>query len=408
MKLSKKIIFTFITLLISYCILLTIIYSIPQKFIDTNVDKSIQMLANEGLYPTINKGNAFGTRLDNFTDNLMIFKAKSNATLNPLENAMFMGNYPRYWHGYQLFLRPLLIVMTLGSIRTIYATVLFVTIGLTTYFLIKHSDIYLGIAFLIAIALGNASTFFFSMQFSNIWILTLLATLLFLIKPNILKTNQNMFLYFFIIGSLANFFDLLTTPIVSWGIPIVIIFYLNNKKLNRPIEKLKNQLINFVLTGIFWGLGYGLTWVAKWCISSIILRKNIIKDAINQIIFRTEGNDDYPLHRLEMLKNNFKLMYPKVTILILVITCLFFIYIAYRKRNNWHPFHFLVLFVLAAVTPYIWYNILANHSQIHYWFTYRTQIITSFAILSAFAFLIPPEEKNDELFLEKEHIHSVK
>lgn len=54
------------------------------------------------------------------------------------------------------------------------------------------------------------------------------------------------------------------------------------------------------------------------------IEQNIVKDAINQILFRTEGNDKYPLHRLEMLKSNIRLMYPKVAILLLLITCLVF------------------------------------------------------------------------------------
>nr|WP_277895185.1 hypothetical protein [Enterococcus lactis] len=397
MKLFKKIFFAFVFLIASYCVLLTITFVIPQHSIESNAEKSLQMVEKEGMYPSINQGNMLGTRLDNFTDHLMIRKTKANPELNPLENAMSMADYPRYWHGYQLFLRPLLLVMSLGSIRMIYAAVLFLLIGLTSYFLIKRSDIYLAIALLISLVIGNAAIFFFSMQFSNIWILTLLSVLLFLTKPQLFKTNQQLFLYFFVIGSLANFFDLLTTPVISWGIPVIIIYYVTNKYLMDKRSSLSKQVGSFVFTGIFWGLGYGLTWVTKWILSSIILNKNIVKDAINQILFRTEGNDKYPLHRLEMLKSNIKLMYPKVAILLLLITCLVFLYFAYRKRNSWHPFQLLVLFVLAAVTPYIWYNILANHSQIHYWFTYRTQIITSFAILSAFAFLIPPEKSKDEL-----------
>ena len=375
MKLFKKIFFAFVFLIASYCVLLTITFVIPQHSIESNAEKSLQMVEKEGMYPSINQGNMLGTRLDNFTDHLMIRKTKADPELNPLENAMSMADYPRYWHGYQLFL----------------------LIGLTSYFLIKRSDIYLAIALLISLVIGNAAIFFFSMQFSNIWILTLLSVLLFLTKPQLFKTNQQLFLYFFVIGSLANFFDLLTTPVISWGIPVIIIYYVTNKYLMDKRSSLSKQVGSFVFTGIFWGLGYGLTWVTKWILSSIILNKNIVKDAINQILFRTEGNDKYPLHRLEMLKSNIRLMYPKVAILLLLITCLVFLYFAYRKRNSWHPFQLLVLFVLAAVTPYIWYNILANHSQIHYWFTYRTQIITSFAILSAFAFLIPPDKSKDEL-----------
>lgn len=52
-----------------------------------------------------------------------------------------------------------------------------------------------------------------------------------------------------------------------------------------------------------------------------------------------------------------------------------------------------------ALTPYIWLNLLANHSQIHFWFTYRGQIITVFSILCGVASLIPPTPDDKKLNL---------
>lgn len=78
-------------------------FFIPQHSIESNAEKSLQMVEKEGMYPSINQGNMLGTRLDNFTDHLMIRKTKADPELNSLENAMSMADYPRYWHGYQLF-----------------------------------------------------------------------------------------------------------------------------------------------------------------------------------------------------------------------------------------------------------------------------------------------------------------
>lgn len=215
---------------------------------------------------------------------------------------MYVDNYPRYWHGYLIFLRPLLIIMNLGSIRSIYAVVLFLLIGLTTYHLIKRSDIYVGIAFLISLAVGNAATFFFSMQFSNLWIVTLLAMLLMLCKPKYIEKFQNMLIFFFMVGSLTNFFDLLTVPLISWGIPMITYYYINNKYPTSEKEDGEKPYERLIFTGVFWTIGYGLTWFTKWLLATIILRKNVIHDALTQILFRTEGNTDYPLQRIEMLR----------------------------------------------------------------------------------------------------------
>lgn len=403
MKLLKKTITAFLLLLISYCILLTISFSIPQQLIQENTDKSLSLIESESLYPIMNHGNPDGTKLDNFTDYLMIRKTAKKSDLNVLENAMYVDNYPRYWHGYLIFLRPLLIIMNLGSIRLIYAVVLFLLIGLTTYHLIKRSDIYVGIAFLISLAVGNAATFFFSMQFSNLWILTLLAMLLMLCKPRYIEKFQNMLIFFFMVGSLTNFFDLLTVPLISWGIPIITYYYINNKYPSSEKEDGEKPYERLVFTGVFWTIGYGLTWFTKWLLATIILRKNVIHDAITQILFRTEGNNDYPLQRIEMLRKNIILMYPRVTLLILGITCFIFLAIAISKRTRSYRYTNLIrmfsLYILIALTPYIWLNLLANHSQIHFWFTYRGQIITVFSILCGVASLIPPTPDDKKLNL---------
>lgn len=403
MKLLKKTITAFLILLISYCILLTISFSIPQQLIQENTDKSLSLIESESLYPIMNHGNSDGTKLDNFTDHLMIRKTSKKSDLNILENAMYVDNYPRYWHGYLIFLRPLLIIMNLGSIRLIYAVVLFLLIGLTTYHLIKRSDIYVGIAFLISLAVGNAATFFFSMQFSNLWIVTLLAMLLMLCKPKYIEKFQNMLIFFFMVGSLTNFFDLLTVPLISWGIPMITYYYINNKYPTSEKEDGEKPYERLIFTGVFWTIGYGLTWFTKWLLATIILRKNVIHDALTQILFRTEGNADYPLQRIEMLRKNVILMYPRVTILILGITCFIFLAIAIKKRSRTYRYTNLIrtffLYSLMALAPYIWLNLLANHSQIHFWFTYRGQIITVFSILCGVASLIPPTPDDKKLNL---------
>ena len=49
--------------------------------------------------------------------------------------------------------------------------------------------------------------------------------------------------------------------------------------------------------------------------------------------------------------------------------------------------------------PYIWYTVLAGHSQVHYWFTYRLQIIAVFSLLSFLSYIISSlfNSKNEEM-----------
>jgi hypothetical protein len=41
----------------------------------------------------------------------------------------------------------------------------------------------------------------------------------------------------------------------------------------------------------------------------------------------------------------------------------------------------VLLFVIISVMPYVWYCVLANHSYLHWWFTYRLQMVTVVSLL---------------------------
>ncbi|MBR6418568.1 MAG: hypothetical protein IKS36_07115, partial [Bacteroidales bacterium] len=55
------------------------------------------------------------------------------------------------------------------------------------------------------------------------------------------------------------------------------------------------------------------------------------------------------------------------------------------RREGWRP---AVILIMLALVPYVWYFIVANHSYIHPWFTYRLQMITVMSLFAAFGCLI--------------------
>ena len=93
-----------------------------------------------------------------------------------------------------------------------------------------------------------------------------------------------MGIVFFVIGSFTSFVDLFTTPLIALGIPLLVYFLLKQKNEETSV---KEQIIDLIKLSILWGLGYGLTWFAKWALVDIIYGRGIIKNAIEQIVFRT-------------------------------------------------------------------------------------------------------------------------
>ena len=54
-----------------------------------------------------------------------------------------------------------------------------------------------------------------------------------------------------------------------------------------------------------------------------------------------------------------------------------------NKRDSWHVVGALAV---CALLPYVWFAIVANHSMIHYYFTFRLQIASVFSVLSFYVF----------------------
>ena len=69
------------------------------------------------------------------------------------------------------------------------------------------------------------------------FIIAISASIAILLKKD---TNKNVGVVFFIVGSVTSFMDLLTEPLITLGLPLIIYILL----MQKQAEKHKNQLIN--------------------------------------------------------------------------------------------------------------------------------------------------------------------
>jgi len=328
--------------------------------------------------------------LDNHTDRMMFQKAIiENYKNNPLKAAMDVNDYARYWHGYQIFLRPLLTIMSYRTLRYLNMFILFILLCYT-FSLIKEK-IDMGIALAFIISAINICIFIvpISLTFMSVFVITLISICI-ILKSNENSNNQiDLSKHFFITGILVSFFDLLTTPLITLGIPLLILLIsdlYHNEKLS-----LKNQFLKITKYSVLWLSGYALFWASKWALGSIILQKNIFKDALDAVDFRINGNDDYPLgNRATAITQNFNLLSVSgdnlTSLLLATIVIIGILLILYRKPLKTLKNTLPLLFV--GTFPYVWFYLLSNHSQIHSRFTYRIQMITMFSVLSSVIYLI--------------------
>lgn len=141
---------------------------------------------------------------------------------------------------------------------------------------------------------------------------------------------------------------------------------------------------------VLWALGYAGLWVAKWVISAAVLPElDVIGNALGQAATRsgsivTEGTNGAPLNitALDSIARNFSLMFPKWILIALGALALLALGLVVCKRARVRRGILISLLCLLfiALFPYLWYIALSNHSYVHYWFTFRAQIVTVVAI----------------------------
>ena len=152
-----------------------------------------------------------------------------------------------------------------------------------------------------------------------------------------------------------------------------------------------------------WFLGYALTWISKWLLSAAILGVRYFWRTMSVVQYRLEGSEEEPLDRIGTIERNIKawlnvqdggvISSSKIVILLLLVAV---VLILWKKLKDWKMLGAYLPTLFAASYPYIWYLVMSNHSQIHYWYTYRAQLVALFGGL-VFLAAILREHKPDEI-----------
>lgn len=303
-------------------------------------------------------------------------------------------SYPRYWHGYLIFLTPLLEILNPAQIIFLNAIGVFSLSMILVAIAYKRHGIKLATSLGIFIVSLNPISIALNFQYSTVFYPTILAIIAILLWDRWLQKNNRYLFFFFFLGCITVYLDLLTYPLVSLGAPLALIIYLRNyniNKLHNIISPLKTEL----LASGLWGIGYAGTWALKWAISSIILHENMFAQAIEQMKFRVGGEAGH----LETIKSNLEAMFnePMILFILILIIIIIILLITRKISFRWRKWDLLVYIVISSF-PFIWYLVLCNHSYNHSWFTYRELSIAVFAasliIANSFVRRLPSKRNN--------------
>lgn len=383
----KKYLLVFFTVAITCLVLLTLVYTIDETAVFPNAAKSAVLLEKEGLAPVRHK-----ITIDTFTDAIMIGEACYDGEEGPFRAALSSAygrtkeepiaslaaytsgqetvrkEYARYWHGYLIILKPLLLFMSYKEIRIFnYVVTVLLLLGISFGMWKRKVAVKYILSFLITLIAFGITVIPNCMQFMNMFLLLFAALLVLLWKHTALTKNHNDMLFFFAFGMLTAFFDFLTTPVIILGIPLLFLLLLEEK------EEWKTKVRRIVRNSCSFGMGYSIFWATKWILATAVLQKDILATAMASADKRSSMViNDTRINYIQVVVSNIECLRNRYVMLLLAAVLLILLFAVFRYHKSRKE---VVLqgfpYLLVACIPFVWFLVLSNHSFEHNWFTYR-------------------------------------
>lgn len=398
-------------------LILVLVFALPVGRMHNNMIKS--GAAFDSQYTFLIDDN-ITTKIDDFTDALMLMTAGNGEDRNPFTAAVYDYHYSRgellpnevisdfentenksvqygrYWHGYLLFLKPLLMFFNYNEIMIITSVVTIALMMGVVYLLVKKGLGKLVIPYGVTAALMFPIAISLCLQYMGVFAVLNLALICILLFYERIFEREWFFYLFLIIGMAVCYFDLLTYPVVTLGIPLAVWLVLKNRE---KMLSFWNNLKLIISGAIAWGIGYAGIWVGKWTLGSIITGKNLFVDAIGAAEERMSTTTVGEISRFQPIGEAVKYIFtaPVITMFILALVVLIVLLVMKKiEISKEKALDNLWMFVIALI-PLAWYMFMANHSSWHIFFTYRTFGVFIFAVTCYVASILERVKVKDKV-----------
>ena len=396
-------------------VLLLAAYALPGEPVRDHVYDSAVKIAGEGLYPEYLNFKLF--QMDNYTDTIMLTEAASADEAPPPLTAMMTNtaynvdnfetladdlqwyierdwaagaqrtdapalvpfSYARYWHGYLIWLRPLLLVTDITGVRVVQYLVLAALFAAAAVLLRRRCGLRAAVWFAVS---QLAVTVFWvphQVQYFTTFCIAYAGCAWVLARP---RRAGQLSIALVVLGTCTAFCDLLVTPIITLGLPVAVWLCC----LPQRAASGARQCLPVIGGSLCWGAGYAMCWGLKWVLATLITGQDIIGDAIHQAGVRTTADT---WHGMELSWGNIfrfvgdtlsqrGLLWPVVLVVILCIAAFLLC-----LRNKEALLRALPIGLTALMAP-VWLALLRTHSIQHGWFTWRSLTVSIFAGLAFF------------------------
>ena len=405
-------ILTLITVFIIGLILLALAFSLPTEKIYAHVKDSVPMLIKEKDYFSVTPSYKY-SQLDNYTDSIYLREAlvgtkDANIIKCILSGLIYNGSIPqqqvnkledmfaentiqyeethyRFFNGYEIFVKPLLIFTDYSGIRQLNMYLAFLLLILFCYLLYKRGFAKYILPIIISLLFINLLTVSLCMAYVGFYYCMIIPSILMLmIKKETLKKNG--YIFFEIIGACAFCFNMNYFQLLSFAMPYIIYLLI----CGFP-KSIKDTLKTFICLFVAWFIGYAGIMLLKWTIYSVIFKPDMFKEMLDCVFFRTSNNQGSRISGVFLnIKTGFLNIWWVVTELVFIV---YYInkYFKNKLKLSINRGELALLLIMIAM-PICRYIIFSNHVTIHYWTTYRLLMIP---ILAFNILLVRIGEKNE-------------
>lgn len=309
--------------------------------------------------------------------------------------------YLRYWHGSAAFVRVLMSFLTLPQIYLWHRILLGGLLLALLLRLLLRRDWVLAIG--IAVGCVGSSLWLVPRSLEYTWVyLILLVQLHIVISPRFPRDWKKRLVFFLVSGMVTNYLDFLTCETLTLLVPLLVLLWRDHAwparetesgrqkspmPAHRPSNKEeKNAPWKALLgTAAVWLLGYAGMFLVKWLLAGIALGTSPLPYVLEHIEERTigAGQVGFLAEFLLAIPRNFRSLFPLdygIMGLILGLAAIVLLfYLGYVYHSKGFDGGLATRLLVVGLIPYLRYLGLANHSYIHYFFTYRAQMATLLA-----------------------------
>ena len=390
-------------LLVAICVavgfaLLLGAFALPTEPMREHALAAAELFEREGSYPTVRFLGGEAT-LDNFTDEMMLIHAGYHApettllqralniyrpfsneddpadvytsSLSSLARA-HQSNYGRYWHGYLAVLKPLLSIFTYEQLRAINA-VWVAALGLAALVLLWRRGLrrYM-LPFALTVLLLHPVAIANCLFYTQVYAVTMLACIAILLAGGRLCARpQRLALLFVLTGCLTSYLDLLTAPLLSFGLPCALCLCLAATDRKSGLK--------LALTALFcWCVGYGGMWAGKWILTALLGGEDTA--LLETLRLRSSAAGAPGLFSAVALIVRRLLTHLRVPVMAAALLFALGAGICVLLRSPLRKLKSLVWlpYAMVCLLPFLWIAFTQNHSYIHRWFVFRLLAVCVF------------------------------